>query len=143
MTHDLLEQLKSLHTHAVDARHGYEEALDDAEGRGLTSLFKEMIALHATNAEELSACLVHAGEQVNGDGSFMSLVHRAIMSVRSLFNGLGESVLPGLIDGEERNRSLYDTTLEMPGLSPDVRSLLTQQRARIDAAIAQMEMMQR
>jgi uncharacterized protein (TIGR02284 family) len=143
MDDDVLEQLKALHTHAIDARHGYEEALDDAEGRGLTSLFREMIALHDTNAHELSAYLVLSGAQVNDDGSFMTVVHRTIMRVRSLFNGLDESVLPGLIDGEERNKASYDKALDMQTLPADVRRLLMEQRARIDAAIAGMRMRQR
>jgi uncharacterized protein (TIGR02284 family) len=143
MENDALEQLKTLHTHAIDARHGYEEALKDAEGQGLTSLFRAMIALHETNAGELSACLVRAGAPVNDDGSFMSVVHRTIMSVRSLFDGLGESVLPGLIDGEERNESGYDKALAMQALPADVRGLLTRQRDRIAAAIAGMKLRQR
>jgi uncharacterized protein (TIGR02284 family) len=143
MDDDALEQLKSLHTHAIDARNGYEEALKDAEGQGLTSLFREMIALHEGNADELSACLVRAGAPVNDDGSFMSVVHRTIMSVRSLFGGLGESVLPGLIDGEERNKSGYDKALQMQALPVDLRGLLTKQRDRIDAAIAGMKTRQR
>ena len=122
MEHNVLEQLKSLHTHAIDARHGYEEALGDAEGQGLTSLFQEMITLHESNANELAACLARAGAPVNDDGSFMSVVHRTIMSIRSLFNGLGEGVLPGLIDGEERNRSSYDRALEMQDLPADTRA---------------------
>jgi uncharacterized protein (TIGR02284 family) len=143
MDTDALDKLKTLHTHAIDARHGYEEALDDAEGRGLTSLFREMIALHETNADELSAWLVSVGAPVNDDGSFMSVVHRTIIRLRSLFNGLDESVLPGLIDGEERNRKSYAETLEMPALPADVRNLLTRQRDRIDAAISGMRLRQR
>jgi uncharacterized protein (TIGR02284 family) len=143
MENDVLEQLKSLHTHAIDARHGYEEALHDAEGRGLTSLFREMIALHGHNAGELSSALVQAGAKVNDDGSFMSVVHRTIMSIRSLFDGLGESVLPGLIDDEERNKTAYDKALAMPALPADTRSLLTKQRDRIEAAISGMRMRQR
>jgi hypothetical protein len=33
LDHDILEYLKSLHTSAVDARNGYQEALKDAEGK--------------------------------------------------------------------------------------------------------------
>jgi uncharacterized protein (TIGR02284 family) len=139
MEDDTLDSLKSLHTHAIDARHGYEEALKDADGRGLTGLFRQMIALHETNAEELSAYLVRAGAQVNDDGSFMSTVHRTIMSVRSLFNGLDESVLPGLIDGEERNKTSYDKALQPQTVPADIRSLLMKQRERISASIAEMK----
>ena len=143
MADDVLEQLKSLHTQAVDAEHGYQAALDDAKGRGETPLFREMIALHQSNAAELSTYLVRAGAPVNDDGSFMGVVHRTIMNIRSVFNGLDESVLPGLIDGEERNRSGYDESLEMANLPEEVRSLLAKQRDSIDAAIARMRMTQR
>jgi uncharacterized protein (TIGR02284 family) len=141
MADDTIEQLKSLHNRAVDARKGYEEARDDADGRGLTPLFREMIALHETNAGELSAYLLRAGAPANQDGTVMSVVHRTIMDVRSFFNALGESVLPGLIDGEERNKSSYDRALEMPYFPADVRGVLTHQRDRIAGAIARMRSM--
>ena len=41
----------------------------------------------------------------------MTVVHETIMDVRSMFNGLDESVLPGLIDGEKRNVSKYDDAI--------------------------------
>ena len=139
MSSDVIDHLKSLHTGAVDARHGYEEALNDADGRGMTPLFRDMIALHERNATELAAQLRAAGEQANDDGSFMSTVHRTIMSVRGLFGGLGESVVPGLIDGEKRNVSSYDDALKINGLPADTRLLLTQQRERLQAAIDSMQ----
>jgi hypothetical protein len=42
-----IEALKKLHTAAIDARNGYQEALDDAKGQGLSGLFAEMVDLHA------------------------------------------------------------------------------------------------
>jgi hypothetical protein len=51
---DSLDQLKSLHTSAIDARNGYQEALEDAKGKGMTPLFRDMIALHQDNAAELA-----------------------------------------------------------------------------------------
>ena len=54
-------------------------------------------------SQESAACmriLLRAqGDQQANDGSFKSTVHCAIVSVRSLFDRLGESVLPGLING--------------------------------------------
>lgn len=38
--------VSSLHTAAIDARNGYTEALEDAEGKGLTAVFQDMIQLH-------------------------------------------------------------------------------------------------
>ncbi len=77
-------------------------------------------------------------ETPDEDGSFMSVIHRTIMNVRSLFNGLDGSVLPGLIDGEKRNVDKYDDALKTPGASA-VAALLTAQRDKIQQKIAVME----
>lgn len=141
MDKDTLDQLKSLHTAAIDARNGYQEALEDAEGHGCSSLFRDMIALHEGNARALAAELTKAGETPDDSGSFMSVVHRTIMNVRSLFNGLDESVLPGLIDGEKRNVSKYDDALRIVTVPPLV-ALLTSQRGAIQQQIGRMELEQ-
>ena len=61
------------------------------------------------------------------------------MSVRSLFGGLDESVVPGLIDGEKRNVSRYADALEARDMSAEARGLLEKQRHRIETAIVAME----
>jgi uncharacterized protein (TIGR02284 family) len=143
MKQTLLDDLKSLHTRAIDASHGYEEALHDAEGHGLTSLFQDMILLHVRNADELAAALRAAGERPDASGSFMSTVHRTIMSVRAMFGGLGESVLSGLIDGERRNVAGYDDVLGETSVPAPVRAMLEVQRERIAAEITRMEVAKR
>uniref|UniRef100_Q07S33 DUF2383 domain-containing protein n=1 Tax=Rhodopseudomonas palustris (strain BisA53) TaxID=316055 RepID=Q07S33_RHOP5 len=141
MDKDTLDHLKTLHTAAVDARNGYQEALEDAEGRGCSALFRDMIALHEGNARALAAELTKAGETPDDNGSFMSVVHQTIMNIRSLFSGLDESVLPGLIDGEKRNVSKYDDALRDVSGQP-VAALLTTQRGQLQQKIAQMELEQ-
>jgi uncharacterized protein (TIGR02284 family) len=136
---DILDHLKSLHTSAIDARNGYQEALEDAKGRGMTPLFRDMIALHEGNAAELARELTKSNEIPDEDGSFMSVVHKTIMDVRSLVNGLDESVLPGLIDGEKRNVAKYDDALKQARSATNVVNLLTVQRGKIAQKIALME----
>jgi uncharacterized protein (TIGR02284 family) len=142
MADDRLDHVKSLHTLAIDARNGYREAERDAEGQGLSPLFHDMIALHETNADELAAELARHGEVADSSGSFMTTIHRAIMSIRSLFGGLDQSVLPGLIDGETRNVSHYREALDVPDLPVSVRELLATQRSRLEAALASMRALQ-
>jgi uncharacterized protein (TIGR02284 family) len=139
MPETVVSCLESLYTSSIDARRGYEEALKDAEGRGMTPLFRDMIAVHSQNGDELAASLRAQGEKVDDNGSFMSTVHRAIISFRSLFNGLDESVLSGLIDGEERNMSHYSEALKERRLPPETAAMLVQQRDRLDAAIVRMK----
>jgi uncharacterized protein (TIGR02284 family) len=141
LVNETLDHLKSLHTSAIDARNGYEEALKDADGKGMTPLFRDMIAVHEANAGELARELTKANELPDEKGSFMTLVHKTILDVRSLFNGLDESVLPGLIDGEKRNVSKYDEALKTGSLPANVTSLLVRQRDKLAEKIARMEEM--
>jgi uncharacterized protein (TIGR02284 family) len=134
-----LEELKALHTALIDSRNGYQEALEDAEGKGLTPLFREMIAMRNTHIDEIAGYLRAHGEQPDSDGSFMSTVHRTVISVRALITGLDESILPGLIDGEERIVGSYDDAIEeSPSSSPE-RGMLSKQREMVLAKIAEMK----
>jgi uncharacterized protein (TIGR02284 family) len=132
-----IDQLKSLHTAAVDARKGYEEALEDSGKAGLTDLFRDMINLHDRHADDLAGRLIASGEVADENGSFMATVHRTIMAVRALFGGLDESVLPGLIDGEQRNADHYREALA--DIDERIaRDLVARHQADIEAAIARM-----
>lgn len=139
MNNEALDHLRSLHTSAIDARNGYQEALEDAEGKGMTPLFRDMMALHEANAGELASELTKANELPDEKGSFMTVVHKTVMDVRSLFNGLDESVLPGLIDGEKRNVSKYNEALEPGAVPANLASLLIRQRDGLLKKIAFME----
>ena len=75
------ESLKSLHTALIDSRNGYQEALDDAKGKGLSGLFREMIDLRNHDAAQLAQGLRLLGEKPDQDGSFMTTVHRAVIKV--------------------------------------------------------------
>ncbi len=134
---DHIEHMKSLHTTVVDARNGYEEALKDAEGKGLSPLFREMINLHKNHADALAADLVRHGAKVDDKGSFLSTIHRAVINIRALFGGLDESILPGLIDGEERVVTYYDEALR--DCPPSETSVLEGQRSAQRAKILEMK----
>jgi uncharacterized protein (TIGR02284 family) len=139
MADDINDDLVSLYNRAVDARHGYEEALAQAEGKGLTRLFRELIDIHTRNGEELSAYLIGIGHRPDDEGTFMSTVHRTIMDVRSVFGGLGESVLPGLIDGEERNVEKYDDVLQRTDVAAPLKGELARQKGRLESVLTAMK----
>jgi uncharacterized protein (TIGR02284 family) len=139
MSPEVIDHLKSLHTSDIDAINGYEEARRDAEGHGMTPLFQELIVVHTRNADDLAIALRRAGEFADDEGSFMSTLHRTIMSVRSLFGGLGESVIPGLIDGEKRNISHYDHVLESRDLPEVTGRVLLINRARLQDALEHLQ----
>ncbi|MGL4396813.1 MAG: ferritin-like domain-containing protein [Hyphomicrobium sp.] len=133
------DALKSLHTTLIDSRKGYEAALESADGRGMGALFQDMVALRARHATELTGHLTKLGETPDADGSFMATVHWAVINVRALITGLDESVLPGLIDGEERILSYYDEAIEAARNAPDERAVLIAQRQQVTDKIAGMK----
>lgn len=137
---DRIDTLKSLHTALVDSRKGYEEAVEDADAKALTPLFRDMIALRSEHAGQLARVLQGEGETVDDAGSFMAIVHRAVINIRSVITGLDESILPGLIDGEERILGYYDEALEA---SAAERALLVTQRLAVEQKIADMKRMKR
>lgn len=134
---DATEHLSSIHTAAIDALNGYREAMKDAEGKGLSPLFGELADLHERHATELATLLVERGQTQDANGSFMTMVHKTIMDVRSFFGGLDESVIPGLIDGEKRNVAKYDEALKEPS-EDNVQVVLGRQRAELSAEIDKM-----
>ncbi|MFN3892810.1 MAG: PA2169 family four-helix-bundle protein [Beijerinckiaceae bacterium] len=138
---EYLESLKKLHTVLVDSRNGYDEALRDADDGGLTALLREMIALRDRHHHEIDERLREAGETPDESGSFLTTVHRTIFKIRSLMNGLDESVLPGLIDGEERILTYYDDVLRSAP-PPAVASTLNGQVIALREKIRIMQSMQ-
>ncbi len=132
-----IDEIKSLHTAAIDSRKGYEEALEDSGKTGLTNLFRDMIVLHDRHAAELAKRLTENGETAADDGSFKATVHRTVIKIRSLFGGLDESVLPGLIDGEQRNADHYTDALASVD-EKNARNLIVRQQGEIEAAISRM-----
>ena len=132
-----IDTLRRLYTDAVDAMNGYTEALKDSDGNSIFELFDEMTEFHRAAASQLAEALIRLGEEPADGGSFMSTVHRSIMKLRSLVGGLDESVLPGLIDGEERNIAKYNEALDS-GVLQSTAAIVARQRDELAVAVARM-----
>lgn len=131
------DALAALHTTLVDSRNGYEEALKDAGRNGLLSLFESMIALRQTAIVELEPLVRQAGAEPDTDGSFMSTVHRTVISLQSMLTGLDEAAMPGFIDGEKRILESYDAAIRHN--TGEALAVLERQRAAVSERIAEME----
>jgi uncharacterized protein (TIGR02284 family) len=133
------DRISDLHTSVVDAKNGYEQALKDSTRESLVGLFEDMHQTHAAHADQLGAELIASGVKPDNDGSFMSTVHRRVMDFRSLFNGLDESVLPGLIDGEKRLLGSYDEAIKSSPVGTEVHTALVNQRQALHQKIESMQ----
>lgn len=131
------EALQNLKTVLIDSRNGYEEAVEDAEGKGLTTLFQEMVALRTRHIEQIRQDLLAAGEPAPDEESYMSTVHRTVISIRSALTGLDTNVLPSLISGEQRILESYDETMKVAAAD----SFLADQRGEVADKIKAMEVL--
>lgn len=135
------DALRGLQTTLVDSRSGYEEAVEDSEGRGLVTLFREMVALRTRHIEEIRRHLIEIGEAPDDDGSFMATVNRAVVSIRSVVTGLDTNVLPSLISSEEAILSDYDAVLKIAAATDLEPTFLAAQRQELADKIHTMEVL--
>jgi uncharacterized protein (TIGR02284 family) len=134
-----IDALKSLHTTLIDAEEGYETAIKDAEDPRMKAVFERMSALHARAHADVHAILLSKGERPDESGSFLSLVHKTVISVRSAIKGLDAASLPSFVDGEERIVGAYDKAMEATDSSDSALETLSRDRQTLVAAIAQMK----
>ena len=127
------DALKSLHTTLIDAEKGYVTAIADAQEPQMKAIFERLAALHAHAHGDVHAILRGLGEQPDENGSFMALVHKTVISVRSAVAGLDRSALPSFIDGEQRIVSAYDEAIAAAPGADYVRTLESDRRALLGA----------
>jgi len=133
------EPLKSLHTKLLDAKNGYETAIADAETPEMKALFERIASLHERAHADVHAILLAKGEHPDESGSFLSLVHKTVITVRSATTGLDRASLPSFADGEERIIQAYDRAIAELGTSDPSGGTLRMHRDALSAAIAEMK----
>jgi uncharacterized protein (TIGR02284 family) len=130
--------LASLHTAIVDAHNGYEEAIRRAELPELKVIFQRLNALHETARAELHKALLARGFTPDESGSFMSTVHKTVISVRSVVAGLDAESLSSFASGEERIVEEYDKAIDDNASDESLVALLERQEAKLKSAISDM-----
>jgi uncharacterized protein (TIGR02284 family) len=135
----LEEKLGALLTALIDSRNGYREGLKKAdeapiEGSPISLLFGDLIANRSDQIAALRP-LVPTAAASDDTGSFMSTVHRTVIDVRALVTGLDDSILPGIIDGEERIARMYDEALPLAQRNSAVEPVLLKQRDAVRAKL--------
>jgi len=104
-------QLYDLHTAVVDAREGYEKAIEDADDDTVRQLFESARDTHAEAHADIHGALVLRQGEVGSEGSFMGTVHKAVIAVRAAVTGIDEGALGAFADGETRIVDAYDKAI--------------------------------
>lgn len=106
------EAMADLHSALIDANEGYEKAIDEAEDNNIRTLFEQMHEHHQRAHTDLHRALLERGERADDTGTFLSVIHRTVISVRSVVAGLDKNSLSSFADGEERIAEKYEEAIE-------------------------------
>ncbi|MGP3696683.1 ferritin-like domain-containing protein [Rhodobacter sp. NSM] len=105
-----LQALETLHLRCVDVLAGFETMVGRAEPefRPTAERFRD---LHRAQAGELAEMIARFGRNPESDGSIMSKVNRAVVSLRSMIDGIDGSILDQIRDGEQHVVDAFDDAL--------------------------------
>jgi uncharacterized protein (TIGR02284 family) len=122
----------------IDARRGYEEALRESPDGDVADLFRQMLDVRTKAIDQIRDALAAAGETGDEHSSFMSLVHRTVVSIRVTVERLGPDSLPTFANGEARIMLAYNSAIDECRPYPKIARVLEAQRAALAAIVARM-----
>ncbi|MBZ4689651.1 MAG: hypothetical protein JG765_902 [Cereibacter sp.] len=131
------EALETLHTRSVDVLAGFETMVEKAEPafRPIAERFR---SLHQRQIAEIAAMLTAAGRQPDADGSFMSTVNRAVVSVRAFVDEIDADVLGQVQSGEQHVLDAYADALDRPQ-TPANAARLAEMRQELAVLLAEAQ----
>ena len=111
---------------------GYEKAIEElkSEDADLKTLFVKMIGESHKHKMALATEVQALGEDAESGTTNSGKIYRAWMDVKAIFSGHDrKTVLNNCEFGEDAAQKAYKMALEEEGLSADLRSLITEQKA--------------
>ena len=113
---------------------GYEKAIEElkSEDADLKSLFVKMIGESHKLKMALATEVQVLGEEIEEGTTSSGKIYRAWMDVKAVFTGHDrKTVLNNCEFGEDAAQKAYKMALAEEGLSSDLRSLITTQKAQL------------
>ena len=138
---ELIEELKHLLHIANDGKEGYKTAAEDADSAELKALFTTYSIQRSEFEMELKSCLQQLGAASdNESGGPLGALHRVWMDVKTaLTSNDNHAILDACITGEKAAIEAYDKVLADTSLSPEMREILTSQRADISESLRNVQ----
>ena len=137
---DKTAALETLHVRLIDSRDGYADALEHVSNPSLKSTITELHQHRVRDAQALRQHLVAAGADIDEDGSLLAAAHRTFLDLKDKVTGSDDSaILAEIVRGEKQLLEAYDDAREASGAADPAYSVLTEQKAALAQAIAQIE----
>lgn len=121
---------------------GYEKAIEElsVNDGDLRSLFSQMIRQSNQHKATLIQEVQVLGEQAEKGTTTSGKIYRAWMDVKAMFTGHDrETVLNNCEFGEDAAQKAYKTALETEGLSANLRSIISEQKADLRSSHDQIK----
>ena len=100
------------------------------EDADLIQLFQEKVKQSNNFIDELTQKVTEAGHKVESGTTNAGKIYHVWMDVKAFFGGFNRKIiLDNCVVGEDAALSAYNDALSSEGLSPEIRSLLTQHHA--------------
>ena len=100
------------------------------EDADLIQLFQEKVEQSNNFIDELTQKVTEAGHKVESGTTNAGKIYHVWMDVKAFFGGFNRKIiLDNCVVGEDAALSAYNDALASEGLSPEIRSLLTQHHA--------------
>jgi len=113
---------------------GYEKAIEElkSEDADLKTLFVKMIGESHTYKMALATEVQALGEEIETGTTSSGKIYRAWMDVKAIFTGHDrKTVLNNCEFGEDAAQKAYKMALAEEGISAELRSLITEQKAQL------------
>lgn len=113
---------------------GYEKAAKETKDKDadLRALFTDMASESRMYAEELKALLPGWGPTPADETTFSGDIYRIWMDVKATFSGKDrKAILASCEYGEDAAQKAYNSALENTDLSPEVRQIISNQKAAL------------
>lgn len=140
-----VEQLKHLLSITTDGMEGYKQSANNATGPEFKALFTDYLIQRNEYADELKAAIRSlGGDAETVSGGKLSALGRLWVSIKTTLGSDAErTALETCTADEKAAIAEYEKVLENTELSPDLRELLTEQKAGIERALIRGEQLAR
>ncbi|MDQ3101929.1 MAG: PA2169 family four-helix-bundle protein [Bacteroidota bacterium] len=135
------EGLKDISELLIDSRKGYQEAAERVEAPHLKQLLSRLGTERAPLINEVGSQLRMLGEDdLPKDGTIKGSLHRTWIDIRdSLTGSENANVLDECERGEKYLLGRYDDLMKDGDIAPNVRSMLSMQRTKIQGNINEIQ----
>ena len=139
-----VDALNKLITTLYDGENGYKESAEDIENTALKSRFRSLAQQRYDFGHEIKPFITQLGGTVNKGGSAAANLHRVWIDLKSAVTGQDEeAVLNEVIRGEESAVKTYQEVLADNTFSESIKSTLTTQLNKIQAALNDMRRLEK